>query len=898
MATVRLSDIRVYIEGIHIPVNSVLINASANAPSTCSIIVPPVIEWTRLPPRSYVQIFFRDYFEDSHAVFERRYKLLWDGEFRRFSLSRGVGQWDVQLDCEDATNYWSQSWGLFAPGTAEGLDQVEIGASGTDTTKVSYIRSSDTVLSHRQKDILLGLGPNQRDEKTGRSRIERVALDYFTEAMLLNPFYRRQNQKYKLTPLTTREEEFGEVTVTDPRTRVMSLEDPEVSVLFKAFAMEDLIDHAVGEVSNALDLRTVITRFLELFFYLSYPVIAPPFHWGEAGVVNRGDDPLPENLEAIRNTKLVQMVLKPTTYFSAPPACNVIWPDDVQSISYSQDHFSEPTRLRLTSMPQTSTDVPQASYLAQSLLRYNYQIYAPPLLGDVLELAIIAQAEAAKEQSGLTRYFLSGIVTPSTDPSVLAKQIISNIQSSGTAENTVLDEGLLEEVLRTTLYQNNALASALVLSDPRLPPESREDIKGVIPSDLPLTSWAWTAFYERAGEAQTVSGVRISQSALYIRRAADYYLALRQHERHTQVSMPFNPYLLLGFPAVVLDHVFPVFGEVASLSHSITATQSQTNIVLNYSRLGDAVRYVDDGVSSGGAISVNDFYRMLRTAGGSVLATPTTDELRSLARLAGIKDPTSADVEELRDLVRRVKLPETYRGISLPDQGIIIDQPAIEAFLNKGDRSGGTASSDYDQATGTPLENENVTSQFTRKEPNRDVPFWINASYRPEFAGREEFRFLEPTDTNNDGILNEAKYTFREGAYQKLFGIGSMFQDWFYDPDAGGKLVDPRTDLQYSQLECAKLLLRIRESKKSADARQRFADRMRNRRVASMEEVLVFLDAVLINQTELANSSWRTDPTGGDEATAAVVGPYSPSTRETVREIRKSVLAQARDGGI
>ena len=168
-ATAQRLKIRLFVEGVEIPVIAVAIQTAPNSPIVASVQIPPLPEGTKFLARSLVHVFFMDFNEvdspllrDADAavasieaggvsptMFERsalrarqqdgtfnqefieatgvedmrneRYKLLFCGEAIGFAWTKNVNNRSLVLKCMDLSNYWDyafqwQNTDLFGPG--------------------------------------------------------------------------------------------------------------------------------------------------------------------------------------------------------------------------------------------------------------------------------------------------------------------------------------------------------------------------------------------------------------------------------------------------------------------------------------------------------------------------------------------------------------------------------------------------------------------------------------------------------------------------------------------------------------------------------------------------------------------------------------------------------------
>lgn len=165
--------LRLFLEGVEIPVISAHVQAAPNSPTACSIQIPPLPEATRLLPRTLVHVFFLDDYESklpfltmgtkrtggarrTPTEYQRdedrlngfvsgvadgegseqaaasaenqplgnsitQYKLLFGGEMVGFAWTKSPSNRSIVLQCVDWSNYWDYAYqygntGIFGPG--------------------------------------------------------------------------------------------------------------------------------------------------------------------------------------------------------------------------------------------------------------------------------------------------------------------------------------------------------------------------------------------------------------------------------------------------------------------------------------------------------------------------------------------------------------------------------------------------------------------------------------------------------------------------------------------------------------------------------------------------------------------------------------------------------------
>ena len=152
--------LRLFLEGVEVPMVSIQMQCQPNAPIVASIQVPPCPEGTRLMPRTLIHVFFFDQYEENSPIplasrkkefsqtnqmdansYERtmnqsaadvaetkdvandltKFKVFFIGELMGFEWSKTPTSRSLVLQCADLSNYWDYAYqwsntDLFGPG--------------------------------------------------------------------------------------------------------------------------------------------------------------------------------------------------------------------------------------------------------------------------------------------------------------------------------------------------------------------------------------------------------------------------------------------------------------------------------------------------------------------------------------------------------------------------------------------------------------------------------------------------------------------------------------------------------------------------------------------------------------------------------------------------------------
>jgi hypothetical protein len=151
--------IRLFLEGIEVPVISVQTSSNVNAPATASIQVVPTDKILELKARTMVHVFFWDYTLDPSSILEKTdatqnasgddvidpfpqtnllkgYKLLFGGEVVGLTMMKTPMGRQAVLQCADFSTYWDTSYQFMLDMAADGLfleDKAQAWAGGNGT---------------------------------------------------------------------------------------------------------------------------------------------------------------------------------------------------------------------------------------------------------------------------------------------------------------------------------------------------------------------------------------------------------------------------------------------------------------------------------------------------------------------------------------------------------------------------------------------------------------------------------------------------------------------------------------------------------------------------------------------------------------------------------------------
>jgi hypothetical protein len=296
---VRLK-IRLFLEGIEVPVISAQVQCEPNAPAVAVMQIPPLPEGQRLMPRTLVHLFFLD-LHDQHffgpeevaeqqtnpSVYEQKirngtsaeidqeerneqYKLLFCGELVQFQYTKNAANRALVLQCQDLSNYWdsAQQWentDLFGPG------MKAMFSGGSTNMFTDFLSSQDeeivkaltrpSVQFPALKGLLGGI----------IHLLETIGGSYYGDKKFSgqNVFYSLAELRLKLTQC---------ITAYD--------KDDTANKLLNASGYDALFGRILGNLGQQVSFRQAIVALMQVIFHETYAVTTPRFIPGTFGTTS------------------------------------------------------------------------------------------------------------------------------------------------------------------------------------------------------------------------------------------------------------------------------------------------------------------------------------------------------------------------------------------------------------------------------------------------------------------------------------------------------------------------------------------------------------------------------------------------------------------------------------
>ena len=309
---IEKADFAIYIEGEKIPFSSASVSLTANEMSRANIVIPSSFSAPNIRRFSMVHIFYRSpYFYDSeskgrnnvkHDSKDARWYLLWEGVVVGYGFNKEPGTSGFTLFCADYLSYLS-------------------------STRVALFNRKMWDSKYNLKRLFVG---QQSYEITGEPFVNWVS-KYFVEkgidinvtseqrksmAELCSNFAKNWSEDMPLMSFHTKrvrlEKKFGSVL------------DEAITKIFNAQELKAYVNNTANNMSGDVPVLAILEKMLRITYY---------------NYVNIGPCPYYKNGNELR-----QIVLKPEIFFSAPPLCNLVFPDQCLSVGNSINYMSMATR--------------------------------------------------------------------------------------------------------------------------------------------------------------------------------------------------------------------------------------------------------------------------------------------------------------------------------------------------------------------------------------------------------------------------------------------------------------------------------------------------------------------------------------------------------------------------
>lgn len=351
MAVAKPLHLRLFLEGIEVPVISAQVSINVNAPASAAIQVVPLDESMNLKPRTMVHLFFLDTKpvmneKDKTRVdgLESGYRLLFSGEVVGFSYVQTAQSRATVLQCLDFSSYWDA-----AHATA-----VEYGPNGNLFTNMGSLYGGesshfDDIVNFQSNKIISWL--RQTPQTPGLKGVTGLAggVIRMMEALGgVDRHYKGVNDFFSIAELRCKL--LAQISAEE--------NDSTAANLMAVSVFDEWLRTGLQNAGQQVTFRDMLKL---LFNYVHYEVVPNP-------AAKFDDAQKAANGEEAKSQRLRTQIIRPDCFFAAPPKCNVIFPEQYTQLSYDRMFINETTR---TLMLVYNTLVGQDVLMADRILAPN-----------------------------------------------------------------------------------------------------------------------------------------------------------------------------------------------------------------------------------------------------------------------------------------------------------------------------------------------------------------------------------------------------------------------------------------------------------------------------------------------------------------------------------------------
>lgn len=314
-------QLRLFLEGIEVPIIAINVQCAPNSPSVATIQIPPLAEGTKLHPRTCVHCFFLDLYRTSPSIIDTKragtnvenpgptaaerqasrvnggatsgqalefeskdrqndqWRLLFGGEIVGFTWTKNAGSRSIILQCEDWSNYWDYAYqadntGIFGPG----LKQVFSGASTNLFTDFLY--SQGEVITNIITAGKCNTYPNLKGLSAGVIRlIEAVGGSYYV--------YPQGNRQRPPRRYAGQNIFFSYNELRLHLSQIIGTFEGDVTSerIMRRSGYGGMFSRAIGGQGGQVSIRKVLTALTRVIFYEIYPQACPRYKPGSYGEV-------------------------------------------------------------------------------------------------------------------------------------------------------------------------------------------------------------------------------------------------------------------------------------------------------------------------------------------------------------------------------------------------------------------------------------------------------------------------------------------------------------------------------------------------------------------------------------------------------------------------------------
>lgn len=610
----------VYIQGIEVPVLSASVRYEVGSLPQAVLQMAPDPELARLgmEDRIEVQIFYKDNYFSTVMGLQPQFRLLFDGTIEGWSYSHSALGRSISFQVSHSSKLLLDTQVFFLTGfdsaaKAAGSQETQTGAN-TAISPLVYpwsmlfngIASDGKESMKRPYDLIRNFFKMSVDQSSVKENQSLINC-----AFLMRSIHRR-GLLYQFIPSPILE--FEEVRNNQYHVFPL-LGDAQSQTIINA------IGSKVQQLGMQVNLWDIFNYVYSQMYYEIGTILAPPIaqvdfnptsanlgivlgppHWSNFSIT--GSKPKSQDFSQWdKQTKpnfLIHHVTKPQWLFGIAPACNVIFPSMIEELDFSESYSAQPTRCYVDSKelfdnygangnpvfeelaklrgayPPMADQMMQSKTRDRSIADKNLLVWpaeyfrgpqvqtlvSPPILLRLKEEALNSftpdqiAAQAALDYINLRVESLSKLALDKARKDADAKAAAQHMTPSDETRSKTITDNLSQSLLDQENLLIDELKTRKILTEPV---KTIDDLRRQLSQKMSADAQLCFTLLRRFAQME------------YFRQGAA--------ARSGSVTMPFNPYIVAGFPVVIFNSEEDgnhFVGHVVAIEHQLSATSMRT----------------------------------------------------------------------------------------------------------------------------------------------------------------------------------------------------------------------------------------------------------------------------------------------------------------------------------
>jgi len=695
--------LRLFLEGEEVPVIAAQVSISIGAPAAASIQIVPLDEALSMKPRTMIHLFFLDSFdvratpteagsrkeEDRLNIpFLDNYKLLFSGEFIGFQFSETQSSRAVVMQCLDFSSYWDT-----AHATA-----IEYGPNGNAFTHQGALRGSNTglfddIVNTTSDQLVRWISEKPLTE--GLKSVSGLAGGVIRVLEMMGgvPKYHRGVNDF--------------FTIAQLRCRILEQiaaeeNDSTAANLLKVSVFDEWIRNGLQNIGQQISFRDMLKL---LFGYVHYEVVPNPaakFDPTTQGSTSTQTTTAPFNQHPQAKRAVADLGAIKTSLSTYIPVSVGEELATASSIYKGQLKEVDANLLQLQGAKKSiSSDVKKTRAELAKAINILESNPKPKDSGFILKVNNAIDATVKSITNSKARVTTSSSTTTTATTQRLRAQIIRpdcffsppprcNVIFPEQYTQLSYDRMFLSEVTRSLVLAYNTLVGKdALLADRILAPSvgvdtellavkpGKEGYRALMKHELhtgiiPRSEWLPnTSSFSSAKTDPNKDSIKDERAGWARKIALFHFFKYRFGPRAASIGGRFNPYLVCGFPALVITRPFIVPGISQSEKSSdsdviekvLGTSQTASNTAKAPSQLVGMIGGLSHSIDQNGgstSVSMNHVRQHLGIDDeflGVLLASKGTTKVRIRVRLTA-DDVALSSKQSLREILLKVT-PQT-----------------------------------------------------------------------------------------------------------------------------------------------------------------------------------------------------------------------------------------------